>query len=434
MQTTAVSLRAGLEGFSEQAIGIMSAGYYAGMLGGSFLALVMIRDVGYVRTFAAFSSLASATSLAHVLVISPFWWTVFRFIHGACVAIVLVVVESWLNASAGNKSRGRILSIYGIVFLAANGATQPFLAIFTPAQFNLFGITSILISLCVLPVGLAQVTGNPCVTSVRIRLGGMFRKSPLGASGVIVSGAVIGAHVTLTPRYAQIIGLSDGSIGLFLLVIALGTIALQLPLGWISDHKDRRIALIVSSAVATAAALGMTFAGEMGAFLLVMGFLIGGFMLPLYPLAIATVNDQLKTDEMIEAASALYVFYGVGSIIGPLLASAGMGRFGPETLYLVIAVILVGYLSFGLLRLHTVPEFLVRGAKATYRTVPRTTQVTLGMLRRPRTAPRQPRPPRQSSKKKSNGTVPKAGEPAPASDGSSGNDLSGCPDPDESIS
>jgi MFS family permease len=397
LQTTAVALRAGIEGFSPQAIGIMSAGYYAGMLGGSFMALLMIRNVGYVRTFAAFSSLASATSLAHVLVISPAWWTLFRLIHGLCIAIVLVVVESWLNASAPNTSRGRILSIYGIVFLAANGATQPLLAIFTPAQFNLFGITSILISLCVLPVGLTQVTGNARVTSISIRLGGMFRKSPLGASGVIVSGAVIGAHVSLTPRFAQILGLSDGSIGLFLLVVALGTIALQLPLGWISDHKDRRIALIVSSAVASVAAIAMTFAAGMGPYLLVVGFLIGGFMMPLYPLAIATVNDQLKTEEMIEAASALYVFYGVGSIAGPLLASVGMGRFGPATLFVTIAVVLLLYLSFGLLRLHLVPDFLVRGAKASYRTVPRTTQVSLALLRRPRpiSKPKKPKPPKE---------------------------------------
>jgi MFS family permease len=100
LQTTAVSLRAGIEGFSEQAIGIISSSYYGGLLAGSFLALLTIRNVGYVRTFAAFASLASATSLAHVLVISPFWWVVFRLLHGMCLSIVLVVVESWLNSSA----------------------------------------------------------------------------------------------------------------------------------------------------------------------------------------------------------------------------------------------------------------------------------------------------------------------------------------------
>lgn len=385
LQTTAVALRAGLEGFSDQTIGLISSSFYAGILGGSFLALVVIRNVGYVRTFTAFASLASATSLAHVLLVSPTWWIIFRLIHGACLSIVYVVVESWLNASAPNKNRGRILSLYGIVFLASNGVVQPLLGVFTPAEFDLFGITSILISLCVLPIALAQVSGIARVTSIKIRLSGIFRKSPLGAWGVIVSGAVIGAHVSLTPRYAQLIGLSDGAIGLVLLVIALGTIALQLPLGWVSDNYDRRIALIVASLVGGIATIGIAGANEMSAFLLLMGFLLGGFMMPLYPLALATVNDQLRSDEMIEAASALYVFYGIGSMSGPFIASLFMERFGPGALYLFIAVVLAAYLAFGLLRIRRVPEFLVRGAKATYRTVPRTTLVTYRMLRRPRT-------------------------------------------------
>jgi MFS family permease len=388
LQTTAVSLRAGLEGFSEHAIGLVSSSYFAGMLGGSFLALLMIRNVGYVRTFAAFSSLASATSLAHVLIISPVWWAAFRLVHGACLAIVLVVVESWLNSSSNNASRGRILSLYGIIFLAANGLAQPLLAIFTPAGFNLFGITSILISVCVLPVGLAQVSGQPKISSLKIRLGGIFRKSPLGATGVIVSGIIIGAHVTLTPRAAQVWGLSDGTIGLFLLVTAFGTIMLQFPLGWLSDNRDRRLALLVSCGFGVLAALGLTLAGNMGGYLLAAGFLLGGFMMPLYPLALATVNDQLESDEMVEAASALYVFYGLGSMAGPLAASSLMAKFGPGALYLFIAVVLLGYITFGLLRIRLVPEFIVRGAKASYRTVPRTTLMAYKMLRQPKKKPK----------------------------------------------
>lgn len=384
LQITAISLRAGIEGFSETAIGLVSSGYYAGILAGSFLALLFVREVGYVRTFAAFASLASATSIAHVLIIGPGWWTIFRFIHGACIAIVLVVVESWLNASASNESRGRLLSIYGIVFLAANAASQPLLAIFPPAEFGLFAVTSVLVSLCVLPVGLARVQGEAVVPSTRVRPLGIFRKSPLGSSGVFVAGVVIGAHTTLTPRFVQTLGLGDGQIGVFLATVAMGTIVLQVPLGWMSDRMDRRIALIVSSFVGAAAAVGLALAGGPGFYLGMMGFLIGGFILSLYPLTLATINDQLMVEELVEAASAVYVFYGVGSTLGPLVAATLMGRYGARTLLFFIAAVLVVYLAFGLLRLQLVPEFLVRGAKATYRTVPRTTLVSYNMLRRPR--------------------------------------------------
>jgi MFS family permease len=120
-----------------------------------------------------------------------------------------------------------------------------------------------------------------------------------------------------------------------------------------------------------------------------MGFLLGGFMMPLYPLTLATVNDQMEAHEMIEAASALYVFYGLGSMAGPMIAATGMQKFGAGALYLFIALMLVLYLGFGLLRIHLVPKFLVRGAHAHYRTVPRTTLMAYRLLKRPRQRPRQ---------------------------------------------
>ncbi|MCF7938564.1 MAG: MFS transporter [Spirochaetales bacterium] len=382
LQTSAVSLRAGIEGFSDQTIGLISSGFYAGIFAGSFIALLTIRNVGYVRTLTAFASLASATSLAHVLIISPVWWVIFRLVHGMCLSIVLVVVESWLNASSVNKSRGKILSLYGIVYLASHGLAQPLLGVFSPETFRLFAVTSILISLCVLPVGLGNVSGNPQVTTIKIRFVGFFRKSPLGAFGVFVSGLVIGAHTTLAPRFVQSIGLKDASIGLFLFIVALGTIALQLPLGWLSDNKGRRLALIISCTVGAFAAFGLSFVKEGGPFLLGMGFLFGGFAMPLYALSLATVNDQVSSDEMIEAASTLYIFYGIGSVIGPGTAAAGMERFGHGALYIFILLVIGAYLGFTLLRIHMVPKFVVRGVKSRYRTVPRTTAVVYNMLRR----------------------------------------------------
>ena len=382
LQGTAVTLRAGLEGFSELAIGFISAGYYGGVLLGSFLALVVIRNVGYVRTFAAFASLASASSLAHILWIQPTAWFVFRVIHGVCLSVVLVVVESWLNASAPNNRRGQILSIYGIVYLAAMGIAQPLVAVFPPATFSLFGITSIMISICLLPITLAQVTGNPQIGSVRIRVMGMFRKSPMGSFGVVVSGLVSGAHLSLAPRFAQGIGMSEGRIGGFLLMFSVGTMAMQIPLGWISDRFDRRRALLVSSLIGGLAAFGLSAAHGGGPYLMAMAFAFGGFAIPLYSLAVATVNDQVLAEEMVEAASALYVFYGIGSVLGPIVASAAISRVGFGALYLFVAITLGFYLAFGVLRIRLVPQFRVRGRSAAYRTMPRTTMMAYTMLRR----------------------------------------------------
>ena len=111
LQGTAVALRGGIEGFSDQMIGVIISSYFVGFIIGSLLVVHFIRFVGYVRTFAAFASLASTTALAHLIVINPIAWIVFRSLHGLFIAGMLVIVESWLNSSTSTYNRGRILSL-----------------------------------------------------------------------------------------------------------------------------------------------------------------------------------------------------------------------------------------------------------------------------------------------------------------------------------
>jgi len=151
LQGTAVALRGNIEGFASQMIGVIISSYFVGFIIGSILVVSFIRFVGYVRTFAAFASLASATSLAHLIVLDPVAWILFRSLYGIFIAGMLVIVESWLNSSTSTYSRGRILGLYSLVYLAAMGAGQPLIAVWPPSGFELFAVTSILISLSLVP-------------------------------------------------------------------------------------------------------------------------------------------------------------------------------------------------------------------------------------------------------------------------------------------
>jgi MFS family permease len=387
LQGSALVLRGVLEGFSDPVIGLISSSYYAGVLAGSFIAIPVIRNVGYIRTFAAFASLGSASAIAHILWIQPIVWVALRLIHGISFAVVLVVVESWINVVSPTAHRGRILSIYSITYLASIGIVQPLLGVFPPASFELFGITTILISLCILPVTLANVSSVATVARVRIRMAQIIKRSPLGVGGVLASGIVAGAHFSLAPRFGQNLGLQDGSIGLFLLIISLGTVVMQWPLGILSDAAGRRTALTVSASVGCTAAVAMSFSSGSGVWLTTMAFLFGGFALPLYSLSIAAVNDQLLADEMVQSAGALYVIYGIGSMFGPIVAAGMMDWAGPAALYWLVALVLLVYLLFLLLQQSLHPEFAVRGDTEEYHSYPRSTIVSLRMLQRfvPRT-------------------------------------------------
>jgi MFS family permease len=62
VQGSAVSLRGGLEGFLDSTVGLIMSANYVGLIIGSLIAPSLVRNVGYVRTFAASASLGSASA------------------------------------------------------------------------------------------------------------------------------------------------------------------------------------------------------------------------------------------------------------------------------------------------------------------------------------------------------------------------------------
>lgn len=210
LQGTALTLRAGIEGFSETTIGLIMSIYFVGLAAGTFVSTTVIRSVGYVRSFAAFASIASAAAFAHVLVIHPMAWIIFRGIHGLCLSVMLVVVESRLNVTSSTYNRGRVLSIYSVVYLASMGIGQPLLGRFSPATYEVFGITTILVSLSLVPMALTRVTGSPRVAQRRPRILSTFLRSRLAGTGAVISGLIFGASWSLIPRYGQQAGLGEG--------------------------------------------------------------------------------------------------------------------------------------------------------------------------------------------------------------------------------
>ncbi len=381
LQGTSLAIRAGIEGFPESLIGIIMSVYYAGLAVGIFISATAIRSVGYVRSFAAFASIASATAIMHIIIINPYAWILFRFIHGLCLSVMVVVVESWLNASSSTYNRGRILSIYNVVYLGSMGIGQPLIGLFSPATFEIFGVTTVLISLCLVPLALAQVTGNPKTKRSPPLLLSTFKRSPLAGSGILVSGIVFGASWSLIPRYGQQVGVAEAQIGILMLLVSLGTLTFQWPLGWLSDRRDRRKAIILSSAVGLGTALLIAVSRASGLMLFPLVLLFGGFSMPLYSLCVALMNDQLEPEEMIQAAGAIVVYYGVGSALGPVLGGLFMGRLGSGGLFYSMALPLALYLSFTLLRVRLVPR-IPKLRKSSFRIYPRTTATAFNLLKK----------------------------------------------------
>jgi MFS family permease len=75
-------------------------------------------------------------------------------------------------------------------------------------------------------------------------------------------------------------------------------------------------------------------------------FLFGGFALPLYSLSAAHANDHAGPGQYVELAAGLTMFFALGAMVGPLLASAVMDGFGPSAFFLYTGGLHLAFVAF----------------------------------------------------------------------------------------
>ncbi|MCY3752088.1 MAG: MFS transporter, partial [Gammaproteobacteria bacterium] len=112
MQGTLLGLRASLENFGVDTIGLIMSAYYAGFLLGARIVPRWVGRVGHIRVFAALATIASAVILVHSTFIDPLVWFLLRALTGYCLSGLFMVSESWLNTITDNDNRGRLLAAY----------------------------------------------------------------------------------------------------------------------------------------------------------------------------------------------------------------------------------------------------------------------------------------------------------------------------------
>ncbi|MFU8804682.1 MAG: MFS transporter [Bradymonadaceae bacterium] len=338
LQTSLLGLRATMEGFPTGATGAIMSAFYVGFLAGSRLTPRIVGNVGHIRVFAAWSSMASAAILLHGLLIDPFFWGAMRFVTGFCYAGLYVVAESWLNDRADNRSRGRLLSVYMVVQYAGLAGGQLLLNLGSPAELILFVLTSVLISLALVPIALTTTAPQPTEEQESLGLRALYRLSPLGVMACAGAGLSTGALLGMGAVFAETIGLSVAHVSIFMAMLILGAVCLQFPIGRLSDRFDRRRVIITTNIVAVTVAVGAWAAMDLGpAAVLGLIFLVGGICLPLYALGMAHTNDDLRPGQMVAASSSLVLVFGLGATLGPVLVAAFMSILGPGGFYLSIA-------------------------------------------------------------------------------------------------
>lgn len=374
------------EGFSDTSLGMLGAGWAAGYIAGCLLVPMIVKRVGHIRTFGVLASIAAISMLLNLLFMMPEVWIPLRSVTGFCFAGAAMIVESWLNERANNKTRGRVFGIYTMINLGSTTIGQMLLTLGDPTGFVFFVVGSIIYSLSLLPTALSTAATPTPLTQARLDPRKLWENSPVAVIAVILTGISNGAFGTLGAVYGRRIGLEVGDVAIMMSLSLLIGALIQVPVGMVSDRIDRRLVLIGMGLVAMVVETVLSLLSAPGSTtVIIFVSLFGGMIYSMYPVIVAHANDHAAPGEFLKTSGGLLMLYGVGTMIGPIAAAALMSATSPSALFHVTAG------AHLLMVLFTVWRMTQRASPSVAEKSDFVPVITTGRLSTPETAAMDPR-------------------------------------------
>ena len=347
MLMTAVSLRLGQGDIDPTLSQIVLTVYPIGFLLGCMMTKPFVVRFGHEAVFMAVLGFAFLSGLGFVLFDSLAVWIALRFAGGLAMAAMFVICESWMNLFATQRDRGTMFGLYMISTSSAVLLGQVVIGLIGPTSPYVFEVALAFAALAFLPrvVGRRWPTLLPsddADASVlpslgRLRLAQLLRMAPVAVVGVFQSGITNMNVFVLTPIYSTQIGLPAATAVALVTTVSIAGMLAQAPVGWLSDRFDRRLILLMQSALALGCCFAIAAIGTGSVPLLfALFFLYGSAALTIYPVAVAHANANLPSRHMVAASGTFLLIYSVGNVGTPGLAAGLMASTAPQAMFAIL--------------------------------------------------------------------------------------------------
>ncbi len=310
------------------------------------------RKIGLVPTLVLAAIISALSLLGFYLFPSMLAWFALRIsFHGAITAS-FILSEYWINVAAPEKRRGLVLGIYGSVLSLGFAGGPALLYVLGTKGILPFAVGIGIILASTLPAILAH--RRQPATDAHPRSRSVLRYIwlvPIATAAAFIFGAVEQAGLALFPVYGARNGFEESQIALLLMVLAFGNVALQLPLGLISDRlSDRRWLLFACAAVGAVGVAIFPWAIQHPVILICGLFVWGGVTTGMYTVGLAHLGSRLKGPDLAQANAAFILCYAIGMVIGPQIAGIAMDVWDPHGFAVALSGMFCAYLLLVLLR------------------------------------------------------------------------------------
>jgi MFS family permease len=284
----------------------------------------------------------SATALLLLLLpalANVYIWFVLRFLLGIAESFMWIAGEAWLNHVAGDERRGRTVALYG---MAAGGgfALGPLLLAAIGSDGWLpFAVCAAIALLAMLPMILVRghapkLEGVPTSSTWRYVL-----LAPIAMLGYLVFAATDAIIMSFFPIYGVGAGLTESAAIRLIGVFAIGTIAFQLPVGWLMDNINPMGIVFVAVLVMLCASLALPSVIPYGGWSTLFMFVFGGTFAALYIVPLTMLGRRFKGTDLSTAATVFSIMFCIGAVAGPPLSGVGMTYLGNDGMRWALVVI-----------------------------------------------------------------------------------------------
>jgi MFS family permease len=326
-------------GISNTIIGFNSMMTAVGILITSLWLPTAARRYGAYRIMIASLIITAISFLCFGLFFDVIIWMFLRLMMGMAINGLFMMSETWVNLIANDTNRGRYIGVYATI-MAASFAMGPMMVpmigyegmmpYLVCAGVVLTGVIPVVLSRNVMPDFSRDKPGGNVISYIL--------KVPTIMGAIMLLAFVDFAAFSLMPVYAVRTGVEKDMATYMVAALVMGSVFLQLPLGWLSDHIDRNLALMICGIATLAGALLMPQA--MGQSILVWPLLFfwGGIAYGLMTIAMAMLGSRFQGTALVAANAATAIAWGIGGLFGPSLGGFAMDLAGPHALMWVVAL------------------------------------------------------------------------------------------------
>jgi MFS family permease len=332
-------------GISSWMIGVNSALHPLGIVISVFAIPFLVRRFG-ARNAAIGAGLVTAL----VIVAYPFfnispWWFGLRVLQGFFVSILFAISEAWIVKFAAGPWRTRILGIYSSI-LALSFGGGPILITFTGIEGALpFLAGAAILLLAIIPIFFVKDAKVDSTDEAPLSVFAFARKAPILLFAIGMFAIIDAANLSFLPVYAVKKGFDGETAALALTAFVMGNTVLQFPIGWLADHMPKRIVMAGCGAITCVCSFLVPFVFGSWALwpvLTVMGATSAG----IYTVALGELGERFSGHDLVAGTAAFSTMWGLGALVGSLLAGWSIAAFGPDGLPFTMAAVFLVFIIF----------------------------------------------------------------------------------------